>query len=52
MKKKIQNVLWYKRMNVFIHLSKSLRKLLPFKVPEILKDLKRHVFAVRDRRNT
>lgn len=49
MKKKIQDVLWYKRMNVFVHLAKSARKLLPFKVPEIIKDLKRHAFAVRDR---
>ncbi|WP_096280585.1 patatin-like phospholipase family protein [Marinobacter sp. LV10R510-11A] len=49
MKKKIQSVLWYKRMNVFVNLFKAAGKLLPLKVPEILKDLKRHAFAVRNR---
>lgn len=49
MKKKIQDVLWYKRLNVFIHLARSARKLMPFKVPEIIKDCKRHAFAVRNR---
>lgn len=49
MKEKIRDVLWYKRMNVAIHLLKSICKLLPFKVPEIIKDLKRHTFAIRNR---
>jgi NTE family protein len=49
MKKKIQRVLWYKRMNVVIRLLKAARALLPLKVPEIIKDLKRHAFSVRDR---
>lgn len=41
MMKKIRQVLWYKRMNVVISLIKAAGKLLPFKVPEVLKDLKR-----------
>lgn len=41
MKKKIHQVLWYKRMNVVISLIKAAARFLPFKVPEILKDLKR-----------
>lgn len=49
MKEKIRDVLWYKRMNIVIHLLKSIRKLLPFKVPEIIKDFKRHAFAIRNR---
>lgn len=49
MKKKIRRVLWYKRMNVLINLVKAGRTLLPFKVPEILKDLKRQGFAVKNR---
>jgi NTE family protein len=48
MKKKIRNVLWYKRMNPAIALLKAAMKILPLKVPEILKDLKRHVFASRE----
>lgn len=49
MKQKIRQVLWYKRMNVAISLVKATRTLMPFKVPEILKDLKRHGFTVRNR---
>lgn len=49
MKKKIRQVLWYKRMNVIISLVKATGTLLPFKVPEILKDLKRHTLTVRNR---
>jgi NTE family protein len=49
MKKKIQRVLWYKRMNLVIYLLKAVRELLPLKVPEIIKDLKRHAVAVRNR---
>ncbi|SHK28735.1 NTE family protein [Marinobacter antarcticus] len=49
MKKTIRRVLWYKRMNVFIYLLKAARELLPLKVPEIIKDLKRHALAVRNR---
>ncbi len=41
MKQKIRQVLWYKRMNVVISLIKGARELLPFKVPEILKNLRR-----------
>lgn len=41
MKKKIRQLLWYKRMNVVISLIKTTGALLPFKVPEILKHLKR-----------
>ncbi|MCR8913374.1 patatin-like phospholipase family protein [Marinobacter panjinensis] len=41
MKKKIRQVLWYKRWNVVISLIKAAGALLPFKVPEILKGLKR-----------
>lgn len=41
MKKKIRRLLWYKRMNVVISLIKTTGALLPFKVPEILKHLKR-----------
>ena len=41
MKQKIRRVLWYKRMNVVISLIKGARELLPFKVPEILKNLRR-----------
>ncbi|MDK8463509.1 patatin-like phospholipase family protein [Marinobacter sp. SS13-12] len=41
MKKKIRQVLWYKRWNVVISLIKAAGTLLPFKVPEILKGLKR-----------
>lgn len=49
MKKKIRKVLWYKRMNVMISLLKATRTLLPFKVPEILKGLKRQASAARNR---
>ncbi|AOY86807.1 patatin [Marinobacter salinus] len=49
MMKKIRRVLWYKRMNVVIYLVKAAWKLLPLKVPEIIKDLKRHALAVRNR---
>lgn len=49
MTKKIRQVLWYKRMNAIISLLKAARTLLPFKVPEILKSLKRHSFTVRNR---
>lgn len=49
MKKKIRQVLWYKRMHVAISLLKTTRTLMPFKVPEILKELRRHGFAVRNR---
>ncbi|NMT64386.1 patatin-like phospholipase family protein [Marinobacter orientalis] len=41
MQKKIRQVLWYKRMNVVISLVKAVGKVLPFKVPEVLKGLKR-----------
>ena len=41
MKKKIRQVLWYKRWNVVISLIKAVGTLLPLKVPEILKGLKR-----------
>jgi len=41
MKKKIRQVLWYKRMNAIISLSKAGATLLPFKIPEILKRRKR-----------
>ncbi|MEP1217424.1 MAG: patatin-like phospholipase family protein [Marinobacter sp.] len=41
MKKKIRQVLWYKRWNVVISLVKAAGALLPLKVPEILKGLKR-----------
>jgi NTE family protein len=41
MKKKIRQVLWYKRWNVVISLVKAAGTLLPLKVPEILKGLKR-----------
>ncbi|MFO8142906.1 MAG: patatin-like phospholipase family protein [Marinobacter sp.] len=41
MKKKIRQLLWYKRMNVVISLIKTAGALLPFKVPEVLKHLKR-----------
>jgi NTE family protein len=50
MKKKIQRVLWYKRMNLVIYLLKAAQELLPLKVPEIIQDLKRHAVAVRNRR--
>ncbi|MCM0612381.1 patatin-like phospholipase family protein [Marinobacter sediminum] len=49
MKKKIVRVLWYKRMNVVINLLKAARSLLPLKVPEIIKELKRQAFAARKR---
>ena len=49
MKKKISRLLWYKRVNVAIRLLKMARALLPLKVPEALKDLKDHVFSVRNR---
>ena len=49
MKKKIQRLLWYKRINVVIHLLKAAGKLLPLKVPEIIKDLKHHAFSARKR---
>jgi NTE family protein len=49
MKKKIRQVLWYKRMHLAISLLKTTRTLMPFKVPEILKELKRHGFAMRNR---
>ncbi|KPQ00058.1 patatin-like phospholipase family protein [Marinobacter sp. HL-58] len=49
MKKKLRQVLWYKRMNILIYLRKAAWKLLPLKVPEIIKDLKHHVFAARKR---
>ena len=41
MKKKIRQVLWYKRMNAIISLSRAGATLLPFKIPEILKRRKR-----------
>lgn len=41
MKEKIRQVLWYKRMNAIISLSKAGATLLPFKIPEILKRRKR-----------
>ena len=49
MKKKIQQVLWYKRMNLFVYLLKATGKLLPLKIPEIIQDLRRHASAARDR---
>lgn len=49
MKQKIQRVLWYKRLNLAIHLLKTARDLLPLKVPEILKDLKRQAHSVYKR---
>lgn len=49
MKKKIRQLLWYKRMNVAIHLVKTVKTLLPLKVPDILKDLKRHANSVYKR---
>ena len=49
MKKKIRQVLWYKRMNLIVNLLKATEALLPFKVPDILKDLKRHALAARNR---
>ncbi|TGN40238.1 patatin-like phospholipase family protein [Marinobacter confluentis] len=49
MKKKIQRVLWYKRMNLVIHLLKTARALLPLKVPELIKDLKQQALTIRDR---
>lgn len=41
MKKKIQKLLWYKRMNVVISLLKAAREIQPFKVPDVLRRLKR-----------
>lgn len=38
MKKKIREVLWYKRTNALHYLAKALLKLIPFKVPELLKE--------------
>lgn len=49
MQQKIRRVLWYKRMNVVINLLKAARALLPFKVPEILKGLKRQTSTDRNR---
>ncbi|MDO3720636.1 patatin-like phospholipase family protein [Marinobacter sp. chi1] len=49
MKKRIGRLLWYKRMNVFINLVRTAKDLLPLKVPEIIKDLKRQAQAVRHR---
>lgn len=49
MKQKIHRVLWYKRLNLAIHLVKMARELLPLKVPEILKDLKRQAHSVYKR---
>ncbi|MFN2361507.1 MAG: patatin-like phospholipase family protein [Marinobacter sp.] len=49
MKAKIRQVLWYKRMNAVISLIKAGGKLLPLKVPEIIKDLKHHSFTARKR---
>ncbi|MBU2873530.1 patatin-like phospholipase family protein [Marinobacter salexigens] len=49
MMKKIQRVLWYKRANVIMYLFKAAKKLLPLKVPEIIEDLKSHVFDRRHR---
>lgn len=49
MKKKIRQLLWYKRMNVAIHLVKTVKTLLPLKVPDILKNLKRHANSVYKR---
>ncbi|WP_417543719.1 patatin-like phospholipase family protein [Marinobacter sp.] len=50
MKDKIRRVFWYKRMNVVIYLLKVVRGLLPLKVPEIIKELKNHAVAIRNRR--
>jgi len=41
MKKKIQRLLWYKRVNIAIRLIKGAKALLPLKVPDIFKSLKR-----------
>lgn len=49
MKKKIQRVLWYKRMNLVIYLVKTAGKLLPLKIPDIISDLKHQVFGTQDR---
>lgn len=49
MKRKIRRVLWYKRMHLAISLLQTTRTLMPFKVPEILKGLKRHGFTIRHR---
>lgn len=49
MKAKIQRVLWYKRMNPIISLFKATAKLLPLKVPEVIEDLKRQAFVLRNR---
>ncbi len=49
MKRKIRRVLWYKRMNVFIHLLKATFKLLPLKIPDILHDAKQQLVEMRKR---
>lgn len=41
MKKKIQRVLWYKRINALIQISKGAQKVLPLKVPDVIKNMKR-----------
>lgn len=41
MKAKIRRVLWYKRLHLVVSLVQAAARVLPFKVPEILKDLKR-----------
>ena len=47
MKREIHRVLWYKRVNLVMYLLKAARKLLPLKMPEIIKDLKSQAFAAR-----
>lgn len=47
MKRKIQGLLWYKRMNLFIYLVKLVWKLLPVKMPELTQDIKRSAIAAR-----
>ncbi|MDI9244688.1 patatin-like phospholipase family protein [Marinobacter sp. CHS3-4] len=47
MKKKIQRLLWYKRMNLVVYLIKAAGKVLPLKIPEIIQDLKQQAFELR-----
>jgi len=51
MKEKIQTLLWYKRTNAFHYLSKAFLELVPFKIPEVIKNaLRRFARYIDERR--
>ena len=50
MKEKIREVLWYKRTNALHYLIKAFLELIPFKVPEVIKEARQKLAKRLDRR--